>query len=182
MLSHERREPSREAVRAHDAPGRDRELAALESEVAGPQLLDLTHVLEHPNGELAQRPADVGQLDVAADPAEQREPEGRLEAAHDAADRSLRQAERLCRGGHVLALGDRQEGVELIERDLRAWMPRTRVRRSHRGVSRARLVPGGGRSPRWPRAPPRPIPRLSASRCPPPRGAPQAPRTGRRLR
>ena len=117
MLGDEGREPARESVRAHDAPGRHRQLTALEGEIAGPELLDLAHVLEDPHRELAERPTDVGELHVATHPLEQRQPEGRLEAADDAADRALGEAECLGSGGDVLALGNGQKRVQLIERD-----------------------------------------------------------------
>ena len=126
-------------------PGRYGQLAALEGEVPGAQLLDLAHILEDAHRELAERAADIGELHVATHPLEQRQTERGLEAAHHAADRSLGEAERLGGGGDVLAFGDGEKRVQLIERDPGPRMPRTRLRRAHRGVSREAPVPGGGR-------------------------------------
>ena len=182
MFGDEGREPAGQPVRAHDASGGDGELTALEGEVAGAQLLDLADVLEHADGELAQGPADIGELHVATHPLQQRQPEGCLEAAHHAADRSLGEAECLGRGGHVLAFGHGKKRVQLIERDPGPRMPRARLRRAHRGVSREAPVLGGGRLRRWPRARRQPTRRRSGCRCRRSRPGPRAPRTDRRRR
>src|ERR1019366_7768004 len=154
----------------------------LEREVSGSQLLDLTDVLEDAHGELAERTPDIGELDVAADPLEQREPERRFEATNHATDRSLGEAERLGGSGDVLPFRDGKKGVQLVERDPRTWMARTRRRRTHCGVSREAPVLGGVRWLRWPRSRARPIPRWSACRCRRSRPARPGPRTDPRRR
>ena len=177
MLGDKGREPSREAMRAHDASCRNRQLTALEREVAGAQLLDLAHILEHANSELAQGPADVGELHIPAHALEQREPEGGFETPHHTADRSLGEAERFGGRGDVLALGNREKRVQLVEGDPRSRMPWPRLRRAHRGFSREARVLGGGRWRRRPQAPLRPTRRSSACRCRRRRPVRQVPRT-----
>ncbi len=134
MVGDEGREPARQPMRAHDAPGRYRQLTALKGEIARSELLDLAHVLEDTHRKLAERATDIGELHVATHPLEQRQPERRLEATDHAADRALGEAERLGGGGDVLALGDGEKRVQLIERDPGPGMPGTRLRRTHRGV------------------------------------------------
>ena len=180
MVGDEGREPLRQSMRPHDASRRDGQLTALEGEVTGAQLLDLAHVLEDTNSELAKRTADIGELNVPTHALEQRETEGGFEAAHHPADRSLGEAERLGGGRHVLAFGNREKGVQLIQRDPGPRMTRTRLRRAHCGVSRETPVPGGGRLRRRRRARRRRTHRRSGCRCRRSRRVPPAPRTDRR--
>src|ERR1700722_7163794 len=156
MVGDKGRQPARQAVRPHDAPRRDGQLTALEGEIPDTQFLDLADVLEHTYRELPERAADIGELHVAANALEQWQTKRGLETAHHPTDRALRESECLSSRGHVLAFGDSEKRVQLIERDPGPRMPGTRLRRAHRGVSREAPVLGGGRLRRWLRGPPQP--------------------------
>ena len=177
MVGDKGRQPARQAMRTHDAPCRNGQLTTLEGEIPDAQFLDLSDVLEHTHRELPERPADIGELHVASHALQQGQTERGLETPHHTTDRALRETERLSGCGHVLAFGDGEKRVQLIERDAGPRMPGTRLRRAHRGVSREAPVLGGGRWRRWLRGPPQPTRRRSGCRCRRPRRARLAPRT-----